>query len=162
THAMGAELLHTRDAVRVQKYYDRVNDLRRQGLTENELIKKFTHTARTERPRDDDGEMNRKMVGELFDNTAMHGAFLPALQKAILDTTGSYSSGGSVFIRQDLEPIFHSLFVQKFPFFEMLQSKQSNGLVHVANQITATDSNAIGSTIVTETGSIPYSAGVYN
>lgn len=54
------------------------------------------------------------------------------------------------------------MFVKKFPFFEMLAAAQSNGLVHVANQVVATDSNAIGATAVTETGSIPYTSGVYN
>lgn len=163
TKAAGTPLLYTKDAQRLQVHNDRVFDLRGKKYTEMDLLKKFAYTANAERPADNDsGDMNRKMVGELFDSGAIHGSMVPTIQKAILDSTGGYTSGGSVFIRQDLEPYIHELFVSKFPWWEMMASGASNGLVHVANQITATDSNALGATAISETGAITYVSGVYN
>ncbi len=55
------------------------------------------------------------------------------------------------------------VFVQRFPWFELIPKGQSNGLSHVANQITATDSGAIGSTLLaSETTAISYVEGTYN
>lgn len=160
--AAGTPLLYTKDAQRINTHNERVSDLRRQKFTEMELLKKFAYTAHAERPADDSGDMNRKMVGELFDTGAIHASMIPTIQKAILDSTGNYTSGGSVFIRQDLEPIVHQLFVSRFPLWEMMNAGMSNGLVHVANQVTATDSNSLGATAITETGAITYVSGVYN
>ena len=160
--AAGTPLLYHKDAARLDQYFDKVNEYRRKGMTDSELLQKAVYTANHQRPADESGDMNRKMVGELFDGDSKHGALVPQIQKAILDSTGGYTSGGSVFIRQDLEPIIHALFISRFPLFEMMPSGSSNGLVHVANQILATDSNALGATAITETGAVTYVSGTYN
>lgn len=107
TKAAGTPLLYTKDAERLNRFNERVAELRRQSYTEMDLLKKFAHTAQAERPADESGDMNRKMVGELLDSGAIHGDMVPTITKAILDSTGNYTSGGSVFIRQDLEPMVH-------------------------------------------------------
>lgn len=160
--AVGMPLFHTFDPERQKRHDELVRDFRMKQFRESDLIQKFAYTARHERPADPSGDMNKRMVGELFNTNAMHAEHIPIIQKAILDSTGGYTTGGSVFIRQDLEPIVHNLFVAKFPLWEMLANGISNGLVHVANQVVATDSNALGATAVSETGSIPYTSGVYN
>jgi hypothetical protein len=86
----------------------------------------------------------------------MYASPLPLEAKSILDSTGGGTSGGSVLIRQDLEPILYTLFVKKFPAFDRIQHGQSNGLVHAFNQITAVDGMSIGTSIVSELGNITY------
>lgn len=56
----------------------------------------------------------------------------------------------------------HSIFVKRFPVWERLEKIPANGLTHVANQITAPDSGSLGSTVITETGTVNYTAGTYN
>ena len=156
TKATGAELRYFSDPARSHTHRERVTSL--QKLSDGELLNKFTYTADHERPSDPSGDMNRKMIGELFGRPEI----AQQLNKAILDSTGGYTTGGSIFIRQDLEAIVHALFVRKFPLFDLLPKGESNGLTHVANQQTATDTNALGSTLIAETGAISYVSGVYN
>ncbi len=156
TKAVGAELRHFSDPARAYIHKDRVTALRK--LNDGELLQKFAYTADTERPADPNGDLNRKMLSELFSRPEIANQ----LNKAILDSTGGYSTGGSIFIRQDLEAIVHALFVRKFPLWEYLPKGESNGLTHVANQMTATDTNALGATLIAETGAISYVEGTYN
>lgn len=79
---------------------------------------------------------------------------VPRRVKGILDSTSGTT--GSVIIRQDLEPIIHLLFVRQFPLWEAIQKAQSNGLVHAFEQMTAVDSQALGASLISELGSVPY------
>jgi hypothetical protein len=82
--------------------------------------------------------------------------FVPDSAKAILDSTGGGTSGGSVMIRQDLEVPLYLLFVKRFPLFDAIRHAPSNGLVHAANQVTALDGNALGaSALATESTAVP-------
>lgn len=47
------------------------------------------------------------------------------------------TSGASVLIRQDLEPILYQVFVRQFPFYDRVPKEPANGLVHAFNRITA-------------------------
>src|SRR5438105_3887462 len=57
-------------------------------------------------PTDDTGVQTR-MLGEL-----RGAAYTPDFLKAILDSTGGGTSGGSVMIRQDLEVPLYQLFIK--------------------------------------------------
>lgn len=124
-------------------------------MTEPELKELFKHMATQETPIRDDESMISKIIGEMYNMP-----FIPAATKSILDSTNTTT--GNVLLRQDLEPILHSIFVKRFPVFERLAKIPANGLTHVANQITAPDSGSLGSTVITETGTVPYTAGLYN
>jgi hypothetical protein len=60
-------------------------------------------------------------------------------------------------IRQDLEDKLYRLFVQKFPFFDMIKKLPANGLVHAWNQVTS-----YGDAVFqTETGTVTDDNGTY-
>ena len=109
-------------------------------------------------PKDQNDNIWRRM------NADMHSAaYIPDSMKAILDSTGGGTSGGSVMIRQDLEVPLYLLFVKKFPFFDALRHGPANGLVHAANQVTAIDNQALGSSLIsTDVGVVNYFASTYN
>lgn len=52
--------------------------------------------------------------------------------------------------------ILHILFVRTFPLFEVLSKQPSNGLVHAYNQATAPDTGGLGSSLISELGSVTY------
>lgn len=79
---------------------------------------------------------------------------VPQRIKGILDSTSGTT--GNVLIRQDLEPILHVLFVRQFPLWEAISKGPSNGLVHAYNQITAPDTGSMGSSLVSELGTVNY------
>jgi hypothetical protein len=75
----------------------------------------------------------------------------PEVRKA-LDTTG-----GAALIRQDLDPIIISMFVQNFPAWQRINKTPANGVVHAWDQLTSygdTDSSYISElgTVVDKTG----------
>ncbi len=108
-------------------------------------------------PRDDSG-LGRKMLAEL-----RSASYIPDHLKAILDSTGGGSSGGSVMIRQDLEVPLYLLFVKTFPLFERIRHAPSNGLVHAANQVTAVDGQSLGSSVLSgELSTVNYQQSTYN
>ncbi len=109
-----------------------------------------------EEAKEQNTQVAKQFVGQLHD-----GALHPALRRSILDSTGGGTSGGSVMIRQDLEVPLYLLFVRKFPFYERIEAGPSNGLVHAYNQVTAVDANALGSSVITETGAVTYSSSTY-
>lgn len=55
----------------------------------------------------------------------------------------------------------YSLFIKRFPWWDRLSKQQSNGLVHAATQITAPDTGAAGSTLISELGTVNYTTGAY-
>lgn len=111
-----------------------------------------------ERPSDASGSITENVMHEL-----RGASYIPERLKAILDSSGGGTSGGSVMIRQDLEIPLYLLFVQKFPLFDALRHAPSNGLVHAANQVTAIDGNALGSSVLSsELGSVSYASSTYN
>ena len=97
--------------------------------------------------------LTKNVLGGMF---SMPGVADSLVRKSILDSTGSGTSGGSVLIRQDLEPFLHALYVQAFPAWERIQHGAANGLVHAFNQMTAPDGNALGSSAITELGTVNY------
>jgi hypothetical protein len=98
-------------------------------------------------------ELTKSVLGGMFDTPHLADALA---RKSILDTTGSGTSGGSVLIRQDLEPFLHALYVQQFPAWERIQHGAANGLTHAFNQMTAPDGNALGSSAISELGTVNY------
>jgi hypothetical protein len=84
------------------------------------LIKQLDWMMRQDAPRDESGETTRNIMADL------HSPHMPVEQlrtKGIIDSTQ-----GATLIRQDLEPIFYSLFVRAFPAFERIRKGQANGL----------------------------------
>lgn len=98
-------------------------------------------------------ELTKNVLGGMFSTPGLADSLT---RKSILDTTGSGTSGGSVLIRQDLEPFLYALYVQSFPAWERIQHGQANGLVHAFNQMTAPDGNALGSSAISELGTVTY------
>lgn len=47
------------------------------------------------------------------------------------------TSGVSVLIRQDLEPLLYQVFIRQFPFYDRMGKEPANGLIHAFNRITA-------------------------
>jgi len=47
------------------------------------------------------------------------------------------TSGVSVLIRQDLEPLLYQVFVRQFPFYDRMGKEPANGLIHAFNRVTA-------------------------
>jgi hypothetical protein len=123
-------------------------------MTEPELKQLFKYLVNDGEKIRDESNMTSKILGEMYNMP-----FIPNGTKSILDSTGG--SGGPL-IRQDLEPVLHAIFVKKFPVFDRLDKKPSNGLVHVAARVTSPDSGAQGSTLIAETGTVPYSSGSYD
>ena len=56
--AAGQPLLYKDDPSRLQRHQEQFSMLRRQGLTERELLKQFALTANRERPEDVSGDLN--------------------------------------------------------------------------------------------------------
>lgn len=119
-------------------------------MSERQLEEQLLYTAGQRAPREETRDLTKRVLGEMYNSP------IPMEVKSILDSTGGGTSGGSVLIRQDLEPILYALFVKKFPAFDRIRHDQSNGLVHAFNQITAPDSMTIGSSVITELGNITY------
>lgn len=84
---------------------------------------------------------------------------VPTRVKGILDSTSGTT--GNVLIRQDLEPIIHILFVRNFPLFDAMNKGQANGLVHAYEQMTAPDSQALGSSLISELGTVTYDHAIF-
>jgi len=123
-------------------------------LTPQQLDRRLNWQMNTQEVRDDH-DISRKSLNEMI-----HAPYIPpSLQKGILDSTSGTT--GNVLIRQDLEPTLYALFVKVFPAFERLAKGPANGLVHAFNQITTPDSAALGSTIITELGTVNYVASTY-
>jgi hypothetical protein len=47
------------------------------------------------------------------------------------------TSGVSVLIRQDLEPLLYQVFIRQFPFYDRMGKEPANGLIHAFNRVTA-------------------------
>jgi len=124
-------------------------------MTEPELKQLLKHTIHNDQPINDDSDMTQKILGEMRTQP-----FIPAATKDILDSTNTTT--GNVLLRQDLEPILHSIFVKRFPVWERLTKKPSNGLSHVANRITSPDGGSAGSTLISEVGTVTYTSGAYD
>lgn len=124
-------------------------------MTEPELKQLLRNTINNSSPLRDEGGMTSKILGEM-----QMSPMVPASVKGILDSTGSTT--GNALLRQDLEPILHSIFVKRFPVWERLVKVPSNGLVHQATRITAPDSGSAGSTLISETGTVSYTSGSYD
>ncbi len=103
--AYAPELKHPSDPRYQDERRERVQTLLR--MKEHDLLQKYAATAHAARPTDASGDLHRRLVGGLFEGDLTQH-FAPTLRKAILDSTGGGTSGGSVFIRQDLEPIVHA------------------------------------------------------
>ncbi len=123
-------------------------------MNEQDLDRQLRYMLQ-ETPNRDESGMTSKIIGEIYAQP-----FTPRAMKGILDSTSGTT--GSVLIRQDLEPVLYSIFVKKFPVFDRISKGPSNGLVHAATQITSPDSGALGSSVITEIGTVPYSTGAYN
>lgn len=127
-------------------------------LSDIQLDRQIQYLMSTPPPNDANENVWRKMNAEL--RTA---PYVPEAVKAILDSTGGGTSGGSVMIRQDLEVPLYLLFVKKFPLFDAIRHAPSNGLVHAANQITALDSGGLGSSLLaSEITAVTYDRSTYN
>jgi len=123
-------------------------------MNEQDLDRQLRYMLQ-ESPNRDEGGMTSRIIGEIYKQP-----FTPRAMKGILDS--SSGTTGNVLIRQDLEPVLYALFAKRFPVFDRLAKGPSNGLVHAATQITAPDSGAMGSSVITEIGTVPYSTGAYN
>jgi len=124
-------------------------------MTEGEMRQQLKHLIHNDAPIRDESQLSQKIIGEIHSSP-----IVPSSVKSILDSTSGTT--GNVLLRQDLEPVLHSIFLKRFPVFERIQKKPSNGLVHQATRITAPDSGSLGSTIITETGTVSYTAGTYD
>lgn len=128
------------------------------GMSNQQLDESFLFAASQPAP-ENTKEMSRRVMTDLV--SSFNGQ-MPEKLKSILDTTGGGSSGGSVLIRQDLEPYLYRLFVNVFPAFEKIRHLPSNGLIHSYNQITAFDGASLGSSIITELGTVNYQVSQFN
>lgn len=93
-------------------------------------------------------------MGQAFDrwaNQAVIEAMPPEVVK-LLDT-----AGGAALIRQDLEPLLYAAYVKDFPFYERIQKKPSNGLVHAYNRIDALPTAGF----ISDTGTVVDSSSTY-
>lgn len=124
-------------------------------MTEGEMRQQLKHLINNDAPIRDESNMSSKIIGEIHSSP-----IVPNSVKSILDSTSGTT--GNVLLRQDLEPVLHSIFVKRFPVFERITKKPANGLVHQATRITAPDSGSLGSTVITETGTVTYTAGTYD
>ncbi len=123
-------------------------------LSPTQLDRQLRYLAQQPAPKDDH-EMVKRIMGE------MHTApYIPQSLKGILDSTSGTT--GNVLIRQDLEPTLYALFVKRFPAFDRLAKGPSNGLVHAATQMTAPDGLSLGSSLITELGTVSFTNTAYN
>src|SRR2546429_8982361 len=123
-------------------------------MTEPELKQLLKNTINNSTPLRDEGGMTSKILGEM-----QTSPMVPAGVKGILDTTGSTT--GNALLRQDLEPILHAIFVKRFPVWERLTKKQSNGLLHQATRVTSPDSGSAGSKHINESCNVSCTTGAY-
>jgi len=145
---------HVRDQKYVQDRQRQVNECLK--MTEPELRQLLKHTINNNTPINDDSNMTAKLIGEMHSSPVVPNA----VKDVILDSTNTTT--GNALLRQDLEPILHSIFVKRFPVWERLTKKPSNGLVHQATRITAPDTGSAGSTLISEVGTVTYTAGSYD
>jgi hypothetical protein len=124
-------------------------------MTENELKQQLKHLINNAPAIRDESSLTSKVLGEIHSSP-----IVPNSIKSILDSTNGTT--GNVLLRQDLEPTLHSIFIKRFPVFERIAKKPSNGLVHQATRVTAPDTGSLGSTVITETGSVNYTSGSYD
>lgn len=122
-------------------------------MSEQDLDRQLRYMLQ-ETPNHDESNLTSKIIGEIYSQP-----FTPRAMKGILDSTSGTT--GNVLIRQDLEPTLYTLFVKKFPVFDRLAKGPSNGLVHAATQITSPDSGSLGSSVITEVGTVNYTTGAY-
>lgn len=115
--------------------------------SEAALKEQLDYLASQPPPTDDDG-----VATNMFHN--IRTLPVPRRVKSILDSTSGTT--GSVLIRQDLEPIITMLFVRLFPLWEAIAKGMSNGLVHAFEQMTAPDSQSLGSSLISELGGVTY------
>lgn len=123
-------------------------------MNTQQLDRQLRWMAQQKPPRDDN-HLVGKIMGEMY-----NAPFVPGAVKGILDSTGGTT--GNVLIRQDLEPTLYALFVRAFPAFDRIAKGPSNGLVHAATQMTAPDTNALGSSVITELGAVSFTNTSYN
>lgn len=93
-------------------------------------------------------------MGVSFDrwaNQAIVEALPPEVIK-LLDT-----AGGAALIRQDLEPLLYAAYVKDFPYYERIQKKPSNGLVHAYNRVDALPTAGL----ISDTGTVVDSQSTY-
>lgn len=90
---------HPHDPMYQQKRQAMIKQLSQ--LSIRELEQRLSWQMNQPRTRDDHG-FSDKVVQEITTDRSIP----VALRKGILDSTGNYTSGGSVMIRQDLEPVW--------------------------------------------------------
>lgn len=122
------------------------------SMNEAQLRQSIRYMQQQPAPRDESGGITKNFLNDLRVSPT-----IPDAMKSILDSTA-----GGPLIRQDLEVPAYILFVKTFPFWDRIEHLPSNGLVHAATQITAPDANALGSSIITELGTVAYSASTLN
>jgi hypothetical protein len=146
------EVYHPSDPTYMMKRQRQINEL--MSLNEAQLKRQINYLLQQPGPRDESGAVTKSFLTDLKNSPVM-----PQSMKGILDSTGGTT--GNVLIRQDLEAPLYTLFVKKFPFWERIEKGPSNGLVHAANQITAPDAGALGSSVITELGTVSYASSTY-
>jgi hypothetical protein len=100
-------IFHPQDAAYRLYRWDRIQEnLKLDERTLDQKVKMmWGNRPKVEREQE---ESDRGMIKSIM--TDMYSApYVPANVKSILDSTGSGTSGGSVMIRQDLEPILYAL-----------------------------------------------------
>ena len=90
-------------------------------------------------------QMRKRDAGVPLDNWLSAGGY--TLQNALgmmqsdhldLDVAKAIDTTGvSVLIRQDLEPLLYQVFIRQFPFYDRMGKEPANGLIHAFNRITA-------------------------
>lgn len=93
--------------------------------TENELKQQLKHLIENSSTIRDESRLSSKVLGEIHSSP-----MVPNSIKSILDSTSGTT--GNVLLRQDLEPVLHSIFLKRFPVFERIAKKPSNGLSKLA------------------------------
>jgi hypothetical protein len=148
------EVMHPRDPVYLIRRQEQINRLLQLSIPQ--LKRQLQYMTDQPAPRTD-GSISNNVVNEMY-----NAPFVPDTVKNILGTSGASGlTDGSALIRQDLEPTLYALFVKVFPAWERLTKGPANGLVHAANQITTPDPAALGSTAITELGTVTYAASTY-
>ena len=89
--------------------------------------------------------MRKRDAGIPLDNWLAAGGY--TLQNALGEMQSNHldldvakaidTSGVSVLIRQDLEPLLYQVFIRQFPFYDRMGKEPANGLIHAFNRITA-------------------------
>ena len=94
------EVMHPNDPAYMIRRQDQIDRLLKLNMTQ--LDRQLRYQMSQPAPRDEMGDMSRKVIGE------MAGAqFTPDVVKNILGTgSGSGLTDGSALIRQDLEPVW--------------------------------------------------------